>query len=52
MPNGTVITEANAAAFGVAFQTTGNTKAASFGLPIPFQATKTHSGTWHAVLEI
>jgi hypothetical protein len=51
-PNGKVIEESNAAAFGVRFDTATNLKTSSFNLPVAFQATKVHSGTWYALLEV
>jgi hypothetical protein len=52
MPNGQIIDEVHAAAFGVVFKTDGNTKTSSFNLPVAFQATKMQAGTWQAILEI
>jgi Common central domain of tyrosinase/von Willebrand factor type A domain len=51
-PSGEVINEANASGFGMTFKTSENTKTASFGLPIAFQAERIQEGTWNAVLEI
>lgn len=51
-PDGKVIDEPNAAGFGAAFKTDGNTKTCSFNLPVAFQAKKIQAGTWKAVLEI
>lgn len=51
-PDGKIIGEANAAAFGVTFKTDGNTKTSSFNLPVAFQANKLQAGTWQAILEI
>jgi hypothetical protein len=51
-PDGKVIDGTNAAAFGVTFKTDGNTKTASFNLPLAFQAQKIQAGTWNAVLEV
>jgi hypothetical protein len=52
MPNGKVIDEANAAAFGVTFDTSARIKTARFNLPVAFQAHKVQAGTWYARLEI
>jgi hypothetical protein len=51
-PDGRVIDEANAGGFAVTFKTSGNTKTASFNLPIAFQAKEIQAGTWNAILEI
>lgn len=51
-PDGQIINEGNAGAFGVTFTTADNTKTASFNLPIPFQANNIQSGTWNAILEV
>jgi hypothetical protein len=51
-PDGTVITEANAAGFGVTFQTDGTTKTCSFNLPLAFQGNNVQAGVWNAILEI
>ena len=52
MPDGSVIDEAGAAAFGVTFKGDGHTETASFNLPIAFQAQKIQAGTWNAILEV
>ena len=52
MPNGKIIDEANAASFGVTFDTSARIKTARFNLPVAFQAHKVQAGTWHARLEI
>jgi hypothetical protein len=51
-PNGDLIDETNAAAFGVAFDATTNIKTASFNLPLAFAANKIHAGDWFAILEV
>jgi len=51
-PDGKVIDAGNAASFGVTFDTATNIRTARFNLPLAFQATKLHAGTWHAVLEV
>jgi len=51
-PDGKVIDDTNAAAFGAWFDTTTNLKTSRFNLPVPFQAQKIHAGTWHALLEV
>lgn len=51
-PDGKVIVEANAAAAGVTFKTSGNTKTSSFNLPLLINAKKVQAGTWYAILEI
>jgi hypothetical protein len=51
-PDGKIIDEAQAAAFGVTFKTDGNTRTSSFNLPIAFQAKKLQAGTWNAILDI
>lgn len=51
-PDGKLIDEGNAAAFGASFDTTTNLKTSRFSLPVAFQADKVHAGTWHALLEI
>lgn len=52
LPDGKVIDEGNAAAFGAAYDTAPNLKTARFGLPIAFQAPPLHAGTYYAILEI
>ena len=52
MPDGQILDEANAAAFGVTFKTDENTKTYSFNLPIAFQGQNIQAGTWNAILEI
>jgi hypothetical protein len=52
MPNGKIIDEANAASFGVTFDTSARIKTARFHLPVAFQAHKVQAGTWYARLEI
>jgi hypothetical protein len=51
-PDGQIIDETNAAAFGVTFASADTTKTGTFHLPLAFQANKIQSGTWYAVLEI
>jgi hypothetical protein len=51
-PDGQIIDEGNAAAFGVTFKAGDNLRTASFNLPLAFQANDMQSGTWYAILEI
>ncbi len=52
-PDGQVITAANAASYNVVFDTNNSdTVTCSFGLPVVKDATKNHSGTWYAILEV
>jgi hypothetical protein len=51
-PDGNLIDEANAAGFGVTFQTDGTTKTSLFNLPVVFQANSMQAGVWNAILEI
>jgi hypothetical protein len=51
-PEGDVIDEGNAAAFGAEFETATNLKTSSFTLPVAFQNSKVHAGTWYARLEV
>jgi hypothetical protein len=51
-PGGKLIDPANAASFGVKFDSGTNMKESRFGLPVAFQADKIQAGTWYAVLEI
>jgi len=51
-PGGKIIDAANAASFGVTFDTSTRIKTARFNLPVAFQAHKVQAGTWYARLEI
>jgi hypothetical protein len=51
-PDGKIIELGNAASFGARFDVAPNLITSSFPLPVAFQATKVHAGTWYAILEI
>jgi hypothetical protein len=51
-PDGKIIDPGNAASFGSRFDAAGNVTTSSFPLPVAFQTSKIHAGTWHAILEI
>jgi hypothetical protein len=51
-PDGKIIDPGNAASFGARFDASGDVTTSSFPLPVAFQASKIHAGTWHAILEI
>jgi hypothetical protein len=53
MPDGQLISPANAATFNATFQSNSHdTVTCSFPLPVLHGATQNHSGTWYAVLEV
>jgi hypothetical protein len=49
-PDGQIVNEAGAAAFGLTFHTKDTTKTAAFHLPVTFQGQNTHAATWNAIL--
>jgi hypothetical protein len=51
-PDGKIIESGNAGSFGARFDAATNLTTSSFPLPLAFQATKIHGGTWYAILEI
>jgi hypothetical protein len=53
MPDGQVITAANAATFNAAYQTNNDdTVTLDVGLPVVQGSTRNHAGTWYALLDI
>jgi len=53
MPDGQLITTANAVTYNATFQSNNNdTVTCSFSLPVLKNATKNHAGTWYAVIEV
>jgi len=51
-PDGQLIDAANAATFGVEFDSDNNMQQSRFGLPIAFTGNRIQAGTWYVVLEI
>jgi hypothetical protein len=51
-PDGSLIDQGNGPAFGATFDATNNIKTSRFDLPLAFQSSKLHAGTWHAILEV